>query len=111
MISIIQQGDQYYIPVTIKLEDEPVTPDNVDDVRIQIGRFMKSYSAESVSYDSENGVWLYPVTEMETRTMLGETSFQVGIKVSGEDSDEFIYSPVATVVVSKSIIKESWATT
>ena len=104
MAALIQQGDQYMIPVKIKRNGTEVTPTDVHDVRIKFGNFLKSYLNEEVQY--ADGVWFFPITEDMSRVMLGQTSFQVGIKLSNES--EFIYSPTVQVSVGKSIITEAW---
>ena len=116
MIESIQQGDQYGLPVSITVDGKNAIPGqpelgddthvHVDGVRVQIGEILKSSEdTNGVSYDSTNDVWLYPLTEDESRRIgTGRVEIQIGVKIS----DAYIYAPAETVQVDRSLIMEAW---
>lgn len=109
MLNIIHRGDQYFIPVYIIRNSEPVTPENSVDVRVKIGNYMQTFSGETLSYDTENRIWLFYLSEEMSRSMNGEELFQVGVKYSG--GSEFIYSQPSVVKIGSNIIGERWGLT
>lgn len=99
---MIVQGDQYLIPIVIRTT-ELITPENSDDVRIQIGNSLKTYSKGEITYENEQ--WYYPLTE-DISMMLESplVEIQVGIK----QNNEIRYSDVKQIDIVKSIIKKEW---
>lgn len=103
-ILVIQQGDQYSIPLTLTFNAVAVTPSTADDVRVKIGDNLASYSDSTLAYDAEAQVWLFPLTESQTRALYGVASFQAGIKIG----NDVYYSEVELVEIDESIITEGW---
>lgn len=65
----MMQGDSYCLGVRIlNNAGSNVTPDDVSDVEITIGRVSKSLSNGQLSY--ENNSWLYPVSQGESLSIL-----------------------------------------
>lgn len=59
------QGDGYSLAIEIlNNADQPVTPTDIIDVEICIGKLRKTYRNQEVSYGS--GVWLFPLSQNET---------------------------------------------
>lgn len=100
----IQKGDQYSIPLALKFNGEDVTPQTVDDVRVQIGGILLAYVGGSLTYDSESKVWFFPLTEEQTRDMPPVVCFQCAVK-QGHD---LYYSDISYIPFGDSIIKETW---
>lgn len=101
---VIRQGDQYAIPFHVTVGGSAVTPDNCDDVRIQIGRQLKSYQANGLTYNAENQTWLFPVSESSTALMRTSIEYQVGVKVGSQ----IVYSAAGAIRIADNIIKEAW---
>lgn len=102
---IIQQGDQYNIPVKIKYQNTYLTPTNVDDIRIKVGNRLLNYVNGDITFNSSTNEWNYPLSHEQSVVMNGcLTYIQVGFKKGNEE----IYSPTETVYVGQSIIKEDW---
>lgn len=100
----IRQGEQYAIPFVLRYGGEFVTPQNVDDVRIQVQTKLREYSKGELEFDSTLNAWLFPLTEEQSMTFRGFVPYQVGIKI-GHD----IYmSETCTVSIGPSIIKREW---
>ena len=61
----MMQGDSYKLKVTILSPDQTaLTPEDLDDVEVTIGSFIKTYSTGGVVY--EGGEWFIPLTQEET---------------------------------------------
>ncbi len=104
---IIQQGDQYAIPITIKSGSEVITPANCSNVRVKIDDVMISYDGGegNLSFNPADNSWCFPLSE--------DTSFGYGnsikIQVAVKFDDDFVYSPVQHIDIGTSIIKDKWA--
>jgi hypothetical protein len=102
----IHKGEQYAIPFAIKVGDDDVTPENVSGVRIQIGDLMCEYPDGQLQFDSEEGTWLYPLTEDQSYSMYaGVMPAQVALKYG----DDIVMSDIITVSVRDSIIQKRWS--
>lgn len=102
---MIQQGNQYPLPIKIISNNQPITPTDVDDVRIQVGDYLYSYQDGVLTFNVETNEWIFPLTEQMTQSFNNlRTPVQVGIK----KYDRFVYSAIQNVDIGKSIIKESW---
>lgn len=61
----MMQGDSYKLKVAILSPDQTaLTPEDLADVEITVGPFIKTYSAGEVTY--EDGQWLVLLTQEET---------------------------------------------
>lgn len=105
----IVKGDQYAIPFPVYLGTEPVTPDNCEGVRIQIGTILKEWPSEAedpLTYDADRKVWCWPVTETMTRGWtLGRLPAQAGVNLGG---GEWRYCPTFYIETLPNIISEVW---
>ena len=101
----IHKGEQYAIPFAIKVGDDDVTPENVSGVRIQIGDLMCEYPDGQLQFNTEEGTWLYPLTEDQSYSMYaGVMPAQVALKYG----NDIVMSDIITVSVKDSIIKRKW---
>lgn len=75
----MMQGDSYSIGVNIlNNAGSNVTPDDVVDVEITIGRVSKSLAKGQIHFDSNS--WLYPVSQSESMAILpGSVPAQVRV--------------------------------
>lgn len=99
MINAIHQGDQYFIPVRLKYNNEVVTPESVDDVIIKVGNTEQSYKNGELYF--EEGKFYYQLTEEMTKNMNTTALLQV-LLVFGDNK---IHSSVQKIPVEISIIK------
>lgn len=68
----MMQGDQYMQPIAIKKKSgEPLTDQELDDMEVMIGSVRKTLSSGTVTFDSENQVFLVRLTQAETFRMNG----------------------------------------
>ena len=100
------RGDQYAVPFVVKLKDTVITPEMVEDVRIQIGDNLREMTDASLVYNPDKQTWDYYVTEEFTRSLSGRTvMYQVGIKIG----NEIRYSAAKQLPIGDNIIKAVWA--
>lgn len=101
----IHKGEQYFVPFEIAVGGDAVTPASVDGVRIQIENRLCEYPNGELEYDTEEGTWLYPLTEEQSSSLYaGERKAQVAVKYG----DDIVMSDVIKVAVKDSIIKRKW---
>ena len=101
----IHKGEQYVIPFEVTVGEDAVTPASVDGVRIQIEDRLCEYPNGELEYDTEDGTWLYPLTEEQSSSLYaGERKAQVAVKYG----DDIVMSDIIRVVVMDSIIKRKW---
>lgn len=68
----MMQGDQYMQPISIKKKNgEPLTDRELDDMEVMIGNVRKTLSGGTVTFDSEDQVFLVHLTQAETFRMNG----------------------------------------
>lgn len=103
--TFIQQGDQYAIPIYVQQDELLITPDNCSDLRIQIGNVLRTYSKGELTYNSEEGVWEFPLTEEMSRSFGPYSTAQVGIKIG----NDYVYSRPVTIEFGSSLITEGWS--
>jgi len=102
---IIQQGDQYMLLFKIKKDGVYITPSNVQDVRIQIGAVLKTYSKSELTFDTVSSEWRYPLTQKETIAIEDNyADIQIGVK----ETNQISYSPTIQAYIGKSIINKEW---
>lgn len=63
----MMQGDSYGLSIEIlKADGSAVTLKDVSDVEITIGHLRKTYKNGEVTFDSDSGKWVFPLTQEET---------------------------------------------
>ena len=116
----IQQGDQYGLPFSIKIDGDVASPAaspgdgyvHVDDARIQIGEFLAAYAAtddaeiRELTYDSTDHVFVFPLDEEISRRIgTGYVEAQAAVKIG----DDMISAPVERVMVEPGLIRKVWS--
>lgn len=109
--SVIVQGDQYGIIIPIfrvyrgesENERTPVTPSDVDGVKIKIDKFEEAYPG-NLSFDEELNSWIFPLKQEMSLKLYGTRKVQVQIKSGGT-----VQSSLAKCIdINNNIIKEVW---
>lgn len=102
----IVQGDQYALPFHISLGNEEVTPEIAAGIRIQVEDVLQEWPDGGITYDDQRHVWLFPVTEEQTRVWARPTlSGQVGINLGDGDHR---YTQTFQINLRKNIIERPW---
>lgn len=81
--NLIMQGDQYSITFGIDFNDEPLDVSMVETVQFAIGNVVKLYKSDGsgeCSYDFDNKVFIFPVSQQETFLLNGIQNCQTRIK-------------------------------
>ena len=101
---MIYQGDQYALPVQIVLGEEPLTPQDCDDLKIQLGHLCRTYSMGELRYDQDLSCWLFPLTKEQTHSLrVGRQQLQVMVQ---RGQDQYI-SKTQTLFVGASLFEEA----
>lgn len=76
----MMQGDSYNLGILLlNNAQQPITPDDVEDVEITMGWESKRYTLGQLLYDE--GLWLYPMSQSESFSQWpGKVEAQVRIK-------------------------------
>lgn len=102
---VIHKGEQFIVPVEVKIDDTSVAPEDIDGLRIQIGDRLCEWPDGELEYDSDNAVWNYPLTEEQSMTMYaGQRKAQISVKIG----DAILNTDVFNIDVKDSIIKRRW---
>lgn len=102
MEKLFSQGDQYNLQITVTdAIGTPLAPEELLGIRFKIGPIEKSYP-ETVTYDSENGYFKFPLTRTETRALASMQTYQC--EVTFKDGDIYM-SEVGSGIVGESIIR------
>ena len=103
----IHRGEQFAVPFEIFIDEDSVTPENVDGLRVQLGDRLCEWPDGELEYDDDSGAWLYPLTEQQSLALCpGHRSAQVAVLIG----DDIFESDVVGVRVSDSIIQRRWTT-
>ena len=100
----IKQGDQYYLPIYIKSDGSPLDVDDVSEVEFVLGKIIKTYPDE-VSYDSEEGAFLFPITQEETFAMR-DIDVKFDVRVKFKNQSVVGLKPVRTIPMTEALSKE-----
>lgn len=103
----MQQGDQYSIRVCIKKEGVALAPADIVGLKIKVGNIEDSYPAGNISYDSESGKWLFPVTQEQTIALEGVQLAQVQVNFGGNPA-QIVGSKVQSAYIDSSVIRSIW---
>lgn len=85
--NIIMQGDQYSITFGIDFNDSPLDISTVSTVQLVVGNMVKSYKSDGtgeVSWDNDNSLFVFPVTQEETFLLSGLQNCQARIKFNDD---------------------------
>lgn len=82
----MMQGDEYKIPFEIEIDGFAANGENVADVEISIGNITKTMSSGAITFDAEQGAFLFPITQNETFS-LRNTPQKVQVRVKDNQSN------------------------
>ena len=77
----IKQGDQYSVPILIRLNGEPLDLDDVAEVEFTIGNDMRKLWPQDVQYNSADECFYLPLTQAETFAFPANGSVTLDIRV------------------------------
>lgn len=77
----IKQGDQYSIPILIRLNGEPIDVDEAAEVEFTFGNGMRKLWPQDVQYNSADGCFYLPLTQDETFAFPANGTMSLDIRV------------------------------
>ena len=77
----IKQGDEYSLPVLIRLNGEPVDVSEVVEVEFTLGNGVRKTFPQEVQYNSADGCFYLPLTQEETFAFPANGSVTLDIRV------------------------------
>lgn len=77
----IKQGDQYSVPILIRLNGEALDLDDVAEVEFTIGNDMRKLWPQDVQYNSADECFYLPLTQAETFAFPANGSVTLDIRV------------------------------
>lgn len=76
----MMQGDQYRLPIELLYEDGSViAPDEIKDLEVFVGRFRKTLSGGTVTFDEAEQLYYAQITQEETFGLIGDVKLQARI--------------------------------
>ena len=103
----MHQGDQYSILVSINKGGDPLTPAEVEGVKVRIGAEERRYPDGTLTYSADEQAWLFPVTQADTLAMMGMQRAQVQVNFGGTPA-QIIGSAIEQVNIDNSVIRSEW---
>lgn len=82
----MMQGDAYNIPIEIMVDDGIADKTLFDEVEIVIGTMVKTMSSGAITYDTENKVFLFPISQKESMKLGAKAEAQVRVKPNNTDN-------------------------
>ena len=76
----MMQGDEYYIPLSIEVEDTIVSPNTFDDLEFSFGKIRKTLKDGQIEYSEETGDFNIYLTQEETFTLKKSEKMQIRCK-------------------------------
>lgn len=100
---VIMQGDQYAIPMSLKVGNVYKTPENVYEMIIRVGDTEKKYSSGDILFDYETHQWLFPIKYEDSKKYNSNVKVQMQWQ---ENEGEFIrHTDVKVIDIDLSIIR------
>ena len=104
---VIVKGAQYSVAFVLKNKNNgrPITSDDVDGVRIALGNQVATYPDGTLTYSTEDSTWLFPMTQTNTRALVGQTvDYQVEIRTG----NDIFPSAKQSCKLKESMFRERW---
>lgn len=104
----IMQGDEYDIYINLKQDGIVIKPEMVDDIEICIGDSVrKTYSNETVLFNSKELKWYLRLTQQETLSMTVGQHETIGrIKYGGIPYNDVIGIKLESIIVMPTTSRE-----
>lgn len=117
----MHRGDEFKLPIMLKNRGTVLTPSMIDGLKIKVADIELTYNGiDGISFDDEEGVWLFPLTQEQTLQLQSEKykdmnlstspDFDTNIPVQAQIklNGEVFGTDVDYINVKDSIIKTVW---
>ena len=103
ILFVITRGEQYAVEIVIKNDEDVITPNNCDDVKIKLGNLEKKYSDNEIFY--EDGRWLFPLTQEQTLAM---NLKRVNLQAQYKSGSNIFSTDIYAVQIKDTVINGTW---
>lgn len=82
----MMMGDSYKLPVEISIDDgTTATGETFEEIEFMIGGVRKTKTSGEITYDADDQVFLIPLTQQDTFSLLGNEKVQIRLKFASGD--------------------------
>lgn len=101
----IVKGESYSVAFKLKNNGNILTAENVEGVRIMLGSQMATYPDGTLTYNSDDQTWRFPLSQGTTYAITGASvEYQTQIKVAGS-----VYSSEKReITVCETMFRKEW---
>lgn len=104
-LTVIRQGDQYKIPMTVSSNGTIITAENADAMRIMLGRFMAVYPDGELTFDEDTDKWMFPLTSsMSNALKSGDVYAQAQYRIG----ESIMTTEKAKITVEETAFPQEW---
>lgn len=101
----IIKGESYRVAFVLRDGNYVLTPEDVDEVRIALGNQIANYPTGTLTFDTEEKTWQFPMTQKNTYSFIGTTvDYQVQVKIN----DEVFSSKKTPIKIHESMFRKEW---
>lgn len=104
-LTVIRQGDQYKIPMTVMNDGTVMTNTNCDGMRILLGKYLAVWPNGELTYDDATEMWLFPLTQQMSYGMHGG---KIYASAQYKINDKYITSGNTEIIVEKTNFPGEW---
>lgn len=99
----LKKGNTYNLKVPIKFNNVLLNDTDVSKVVFKFGEIQKEFPSESVSYDTDNSLFIVNFTQEDTLKLSDKVEYEVAVKFP---SNQVVRSNVKETYSLKTIIEE-----
>ena len=105
---VMKQGDSYFVFVEMKINDDPITPDIIEDMEVSVGeRLRYTYANQEVAYDTNRREWCFRPTQEDTFSLEPDNyPVIVRVKFRSEPKRDIKGINVGRIIVTDSYSEE-----
>ena len=104
----IQQGDQYTLPLVLLQGTTLIDSSDVVALRAIVGGYSAYYPNSTLTYDAQNGQWLFPLTQEMTYAMSGDVEVQAQATFTDGTQTVCIGTAPIKIKVKHSPLEGAW---
>ncbi len=81
----MMMGDSYKLPIEILTEEGPATEETFSEIEFMIGNVRKTKTSGEIIYNADIQMFLVPLTQKDTFSLLGMEKVQIRCKFASGD--------------------------
>lgn len=99
----LKKGNTYNLKVPIRFNNVPLKDTDISKAVFKFGEIQKEFPGESVSYDTDNSLFIVDFTQEDTLKLSDKVEYEVAVKFP---SNQVVRSNVKETYSLKTIIEE-----